>query len=310
MSITGDRTTAPWLDDSLYPFVSKYLQADGGRMHYIDEGQGEPIIFVHGFPTWSFMWRGLVRDLSVKHRCIAMDHIGFGLSDKPAHWSYTPEAHARNFRKLVEHLNLSTFSLVVHDIGGPIALSYALDNPGRINRICVINSFLWSLKTDPHFQRFDHRVHGPWGAFAMTATNTGLARMIRNMVVQKQKVAAKVYGQYTGPFTKAAERHGPHGLAKAYIGSCSWYYDLWARREAIAGKPIQVLWGMKDKLFSNDQLTKWRTTWPHADVVTFPESGHLVTEEQGREVEAAVYMFLDGHKELTNTSSAIFTDFN
>lgn len=309
MSITGDRTVAPWLDDGQYPFVSKFAQVDGGRMHYIDEGQGEPVLFVHGFPTWSFMWRGLVRDLSSKHRCIAMDHIGFGLSDKPERWSYTPEAHARNFKKLIEHIGLSTFSLVVHDFGGPIALAYAIDNPGRINRISVINSFLWSLKSDNAFQKFDHRVHGAMGKLALTATNAGLGRLVHSMVEQKQKVASKVYGQYTGPFSKASERHGAHVLAQGYIGSSQWLYDLWVRREAIANKPMQVLWGMKDKLFSLDHLHKWRSGWPGADVVTFPESGHLVTEEQAKEVEAAVYMHLDGHSELQGTAKSILSEF-
>lgn len=309
MSIVGDRTAAPWLEDSLYPFTSKYVNVDGGRMHYIDEGQGEPIIFVHGFPTWSFMWRGLINDLSAKHRCIAMDHIGFGLSDKPEHWSYTPEAHAHNFKKFIEHLGLSTFSLVLHDFGGPIALSYAVDYPGRIKRIAIINSFCWSLKSDETVQKFDHRVHGALGKFSMTATNMGISRLISGMIEQRQKVLPKVQSQYSGPFSKASDRQGPYGMAKGYIGSSTWLYDLSTKREALANKPLQILWGMKDKLLTPAQLNKWRSLWPNADVVTFPESGHLVTEEQAREVEAALYLFMDGHAELTSVDAAIFSDY-
>ena len=182
MSITGDRTAAPWLLDSLYPFTSRFLQVDGGRMHYIEEGSGEPIVFVHGFPTWSFMWRGLVNDLSARHRCIAIDHIGFGLSEKPEQWSYTPEAHARNFRKVINDLGVGQFSLVVHDFGGPIALAYALDNPGRVRRLTVINSFMWSLKADEQFIKFDKRVSGALGKLAMTATSAGLTSLLKKMV--------------------------------------------------------------------------------------------------------------------------------
>lgn len=308
MSIVGERSKAEWLDQNEYPFQSHYVQVDGGRMHYVDEGQGEPILFVHGFPTWSFMWRGLIKDLSVKHRCIAMDHIGFGLSDKPEHWSYTPEAHARNYRKLLEHLGLSTVSLVLHDFGGPIALSHALDFPGRVNRISLLNSFMWSLKTDEHFVKFDHKVNGPIGRMAMTATPIGLNKMLHDMVEQKQKVAQKIYPQYTGPFHKASDRLGPYGLAKSYIGSSQWLYDLWVRREAISNKPLQVVWGMKDKLMTSTHLDRWRHSWPNAEVVTFPESGHLVLEEQAREVEAAIYMFLDGQSELAHVTKAINSD--
>lgn len=279
-------------------------------MHYVDEGQGEPIVFVHGFPTWSFMWRGLVKDLSVKHRCIAMDHIGFGLSDKPDHWSYTPEAHARNYRKLIEHLGVSTFSLVVHDFGGPIALSHALDFPGRINRICLLNSFMWSLKSDEQFVKFDHKVNGPLGKIAMTSTPIGLNKMLHDMIEQKQKVSSKIYPQYTGPFHKASDRQGPYGLARGYVGSSQWLYDLWVRREAIANKPIQAIWGMKDKLMTPLHLDKWRQHWPQLEVVTFPDSGHLVLEENARDVEASVYMFLDGHSELARVEKAVLSDFD
>ncbi|MBC8063964.1 MAG: alpha/beta fold hydrolase [Chlorobia bacterium] len=309
MSNSSEKSKAAWLDQNQYPFPSRFCQVDGGAMHYVDEGQGEPILFVHGFPTWSFMWRGLINDLSVKHRCIAMDHIGFGLSDKPEHWSYTPEAHARNYRKLLDHLGISTFSLVVHDFGGPIALAHALDFPGRINRICAINSFMWSVKSDEHFVKFDHKVNGPIGKMALTATPIGLNKMLHDMVEMKQKVSDKIYPQYTGPFHKASDRQGPYGLAKGYIGSSQWLYDLWVRKEAIADKPVQVIWGMKDKLFTIEQLNKWRHYWPNADIVTFPESGHLVAEEQARDFEAAVYMFLDGHSELAGVTKAIHADF-
>ncbi len=88
-------------------------------MHYLDEGEGQPILMVHGQPTWSFMYRHLIRGLSPKARCIAVDHIGFGLSDKPRHWSYTPAEHAANLTALVEHLDLEPLTLVVHDWGGP-----------------------------------------------------------------------------------------------------------------------------------------------------------------------------------------------
>jgi haloalkane dehalogenase len=305
MSTAAAHPQAEWLDQNLYPFESLFAHVEGGAMHYVDEGQGEPIVFVHGFPTWSFMWRGLIRDLSVKHRCIAMDHIGFGLSDKPPHWSYTPEAHARNYRKLLEHLGLTRFSLVVHDFGGPIALSHAVDFPGRINRISCLSSFMWSVKADDHFVKFDHKVNGPIGKMALTATPIGLNKMLHDMVEQKQKVSPKIYPQYTGPYHNASDRQGPFGLARGYIGSSDWLYSLWMRREELSEIPLQVIWAMKDRLFTEQELTRWRQHWPSAEFVTFPDSGHLVFEEQAAEVEAAIYMFLDGHSELASVERAV-----
>jgi pimeloyl-ACP methyl ester carboxylesterase len=309
MRISEDRSSADWLDRKEYPFEPHYVQVDGGQMHYVDEGQGEAILFVHGFPTWSFMWRGLIRDLSIKHRCIAMDHIGFGLSEKPEHWSYTPEAHARNYRKLLDHLGLSKFSLVVHDLGGPIAFAHAVDFPGRINKICVLNSCMWSLKNDEHFVKFDHKVNGPLGRMTMTSTSMGLNNLLKGMIEQKQKVASTVYSQYSGPFQKASDRLGPFGLAKGYIGSSDWLYDMWTKHDELKNVPLQVLWGIKDKLFAPTQLDKWRAHFPNADITTFPESGHMVVEEQAREVEAEMYMFMDGAAELQRVGEAIHSDF-
>jgi haloalkane dehalogenase len=308
MSVTETRAQAGWLDQNQYPFQSHHVQVDGGDMHYIDEGEGDAIFFVHGFPTWSFMWRNLVRDLSAKHRCIAMDHIGFGLSDKPDHWSYTPEAHARNFRKLLDHIGVTTYSLVVHDFGGPIALSHALDFPGRLNRLVVVNSFLWSLKTDPHFVKFDHKVNGPLGRMALESTPIGLNKMLHDMVCQKQKVSSTIYSQYTGPYHKPSERHGPYGLAKGYVGSSTWLYDLWVRREEISKKPALIVWGMKDSLFSHEHLDKWRHAFPNAETAIFPESGHIVLEESARDVEAEIYLFQDGQSELASVQKAINGD--
>jgi len=88
--------TPSWLDRRAYPFASRTLPLRAGRMHYVDEGQGEPLLFVHGTPTWSFEYRHLVSALSRRFRCIAPDHLGFGLSERPAAIAYTPEAHAAN----------------------------------------------------------------------------------------------------------------------------------------------------------------------------------------------------------------------
>ena len=115
-------------------------------LHYIDEGRGDPVVMVHGTPTWSFLYRHVVKGLSKNYRCIAPDHIGFGLSDKPQGWSYTIEAQAKNLQVLLDSLDLEDITLVVHDFGGPIGLSYAIENPEKVSRLVIMNTWLWSLK--------------------------------------------------------------------------------------------------------------------------------------------------------------------
>lgn len=123
-------TETPWLDRAEYPFAPHHFESGDGRMHYVDEGEGEPVVLVHGTPTWSFLYsRHRIRGLSRTRRVIAPGHLGFGLSEKPADALYRPEDHARRLEALLEHLGLEGITLVVHDFGGPIGLSYALRHP-------------------------------------------------------------------------------------------------------------------------------------------------------------------------------------
>src|SRR5262245_1933815 len=131
--------------DAAYPFTPRFL----GKLHYIDEGAGPPILFVHGTPTWSFEFRHLIAGLRATHRCVAVDHLGFGLSERPPDAAYTPEAHAERLRAFVDALGLERFTLVVHDFGGPIGLPLALDGSGRVERLVVLNSWMWSFADDP-----------------------------------------------------------------------------------------------------------------------------------------------------------------
>jgi pimeloyl-ACP methyl ester carboxylesterase len=107
----------PWVDRVGYPFVSRFVALPAGRLHYVDEGSGEPILFVHGTPTWSYEWRHLIRVLSPGWRCVAPDLLGFGLSDRPQGVAYSPEVHAAVLAAFVERLRLERFTLVVHDYG-------------------------------------------------------------------------------------------------------------------------------------------------------------------------------------------------
>ena len=120
-----------------YPFTSHAFDSPDGKLHYIDEGKGKVIFFVHGTPVWSYVYRKLIKDLSAQYRCIAVDHLGFGFSDKPQDADYAPEAHARRLEALIEHLQLQQITLVVHDFGGPIGLCYALRHPENVDKVII-----------------------------------------------------------------------------------------------------------------------------------------------------------------------------
>src|SRR5215218_9512398 len=133
-------STPDWLDRTEYPFMSHYLDLPDGRLRYIDEGEGQPLVFVHGMPTWSFLYRHLIKDLRGSYRCIALDHLGFGLSGPSHSGAYTPADHGRNLQALIAHLGLQDIVLIVHDFGGPIGLSYAIHYPENIAGIALFNT--------------------------------------------------------------------------------------------------------------------------------------------------------------------------
>ena len=132
-----------WLDRNAWPWEARFHEGSEGRLHYIDVGEGPTFLFSHGTPTWSFEWRHLIAGLEDRARCIAVDHLGFGLSDRPAQAGYRPEDHAARFAEFPDALDLRDVTVLIHDYGGPIALRWILDHPDRVARVVIAE------KSDP-----------------------------------------------------------------------------------------------------------------------------------------------------------------
>lgn len=277
-----------WLDRAQYPFQAHYVEVDGGRMHYVDEGQGEPIVFVHGTPTWSFLYRHLIRELSQSHRCIALDHLGFGLSAKPEQWGYQVADHARNLATLIKHLGLQRFTLVVHDLGGPIGLSYALDHPEQIERLVLFNTFLWPFAV-PAIGKL---MGGPIGRLLYLRLNVSARSLLPMVYGDRSKLTPAIHSQYLGPFPRPANRLGMYAFAQQIAGGAPWAAALWARHERIANLPTLLIWGLKDPAFGASFLERWQATMHQAQTVTVPTAGHFVMEEAPEQALAALRPFL------------------
>ncbi|HWV56925.1 MAG TPA: alpha/beta fold hydrolase [Longimicrobiales bacterium] len=267
-----------WLDPALYPFEPHFVDVDGGRMHYVDEGEGPVVLMVHGTPTWSFLYRNLIRDLARDHRVIAPDNLGFGLSEKPREWGYRPADHAANLARLVEALELRDFVLVVHDFGGPIGLSHAAAHPERVRGIVLFNTWLWSLRGSPA-ERIGRVMGGAVGRFLYTRLNFSPRIVLPAAYGDRRKLSREVHRHYLMPFASRADRPGTWILARELLASSEWYDGLWHQRDRLAIKPALILWGMKDPAFGPDYLERWRAALPRARVVEIPEAGHFVQEE-------------------------------
>lgn len=287
----GTTGAAAWVDRSAYPFEPRSLEVDGGRMHYVDEGTGRVVVMVHGTPTWSFLYRRLIADLARSHRVIAPDHVGFGLSEKPRGWSYRPEDHARNLAALIDRLELRDITLVVHDFGGPIGLSYAVEHPENVRALVLFNTWMWSLSGTPA-ARLSRFAAGPVGRFLYRRLNVSPRLLVKAAFADKHKLSRDVHRHYVAAFPSPAQRVGPWVLARELIGSSDWYDGLWQRRDRIAHLPALLLWGMRDPAFGPAALARWRELFPDAAAIEFPEVGHFVQEEAPEAAASEIARFL------------------
>jgi len=238
-----------WIDRKEYPFKSHFLQLEMGKMHYVDEGSGEPIVMVHGNPTWSFLYRHLIKSLSKNYRCIAIDLIGFGLSDKPWNWSYSPEDHAKNLKLLIEKLNLENITFVVQDWGGPIGLSYAINSPENVKRLIIMNTWLWSTRGDPHFERFSKFMGGPIGRFLIKRFNFFVRVFMKKIMGDSSRLTASAHQHYLKALERPEERKGCWTFPKRIIDSNDWLNSLWSQSDKIKDKPALILWGHERHCF-------------------------------------------------------------
>ena len=271
-----------WLDREEYPFIHRYLDLPMGRMHYVDEGAGDhAVVMVHGNPSWSFAYRELIKCLSKSYRCIAPDHLGFGLSDKPPDWDYLPESHARNFEQLLEHLNLNSVTLVVGDWGGPIGLSYAIGHPGKVKSIVLTNTWMWSVKGVLHYEMFSRLMGGFIGRFLVRKYNFFVTVLMKSMF--RCELNPAVHRHYIEPLKRPEERKGCWTFPNRITGSSDWLAGLWKDRAVIENLPTLIAWGKRDIAFRDIELRKWKTAFKNVEVHEFDRVGHFVQEALGEE---------------------------
>ena len=289
---TIDEAAYPsWVDRDRYPFDSRHLRLSEGRLHLVDTGEGPPVVMLHGNPTWSFLYRHLVRGLADEHRCITPDLLGFGLSERPPDFSYRPAAHARTVERLFEELDLRNAVVVGHDWGGPIALDVATRNPDVVAGLVVMNTWMW-----PRRDRYARGI----GRFF--ATRVGRRSALRyNLFARgalglpfrtRSAFGGPAYRQYMAPLSTPPDRVGSWRLLRELRESREWLARLWDRRAVAARMPSLLVWGERDPVHA-PFLSRWRALLPHAAEVTYDGVGHFVPEEAGTRVVPPVRAFVE-----------------
>ena len=294
---------------ALFPFAPHYLEISGHsgvgdrsggnnggagaghRMHYVDEGQGDPVVMVHGNPTWSFYFRELIEALKSDHRVIAPDHIGMGRSDKPndSDYDYTLRSRVADLGTLVEVLDLRDITLVVHDWGGMIGMAWAAQHPDRIAKLVVLNTAAFPLPTGEPLPTslLLARTRG-LGALLVRGLNAFSRGAVRFCVIRRPMPKAVAAG-YLEPYDSWAHRIAVHRFVQDIpLGPTDRAYAI-VRETAdalpgLARKPMLIAWGMKDFVFGHRFLAEWERRFPQAAVHRFEDCGHFVLEDAGEEL--------------------------
>jgi haloalkane dehalogenase len=280
-----------WLDRSEYPFTSRWAELPDGRIHYVDEGTGPATVFVHGTPTWSFEYRHVIRAAMDTGRCIAPDHLGFGLSERPRTATYTPEAHAERLRQFVDAIGLDRFALVVHDFGGPIGLPLALN--GRVTRVVILNSWMWPFEDDKEMTNRARFAGSAMGRWMYRNLNASLRMIMPSAYAHRSRLTRAIHKHYLEPFRNPDDRVLVlWALAQSLLGSASYYRSLFGRVDSLRRIPVSIIWGLRDTAFRPNILARWRSALPEAAILTLDHAGHWPHEEAPSEVAEAIAKFL------------------
>ncbi len=274
----------PGVSRELYPFDSRiHVLPDGHRMHYLDEGpaDGQPVVMVHGNPTWSFYYREPVKALRERFRCLVPDHVGMGLSDRPGDdvYDYTLASRVRDLGHWLDAVEPDRpVDLVVHDWGGAIALTWAVAHP---QRVCC--STPGSIPDPSDLPRSLAFARTRPGAFLIGRFNAFAAMAAR--VATRRRLAKSVARGLVAPYRGGPQRR----LATLRFvqdiplreSDPAWpvLADTEQRLEVLADKPALICWGGKDFVFNDRVLARWREVFPDARVEYLADAGHYVLED-------------------------------
>lgn len=283
----------------LYPFESNYMNINGHQYHYIEEGTGEPVVLIHGNPSWSFYYRKLIPKLSGRFHCIAPDHIGMGYSDKPSDkdYQYTLEQRVKDLEVFLEAKRITkNVTLILHDWGGIIGMSYARRHPDRIKKIVLLNTAAFLLPETKKFPLMLKLLRTSPGAFAVRAFNAFSAGATR-IGVKRTKMSAEVRRAYTAPYNTWKNRIGTLRFIqdiplKKEDSGYDCFEDLQNHLHLFKNTPVLIAWGLKDIVFDEHVLNRWNDYLPNAEVYRFEDCGHYILEDAQDEVGKLIVDFL------------------
>jgi haloalkane dehalogenase len=284
-----------------YPFASHFFERNGLRLHYLDEGRGDPVVMLHGNPTWSYYYRHLIVALRDRFRCIVPDHIGCGYSDtpQPPRYDYSLKSRVDDLTALLDHLGVQEdVTLVLHDWGGMIGMAWAARHVEAIKRLVILNTAAFHM---PESKRLPFRLwlarNTRLGAWLIRSLNL-FCRHAARIGVKRRPMTAEVRDWYLKQYDSWENRVAILRFVQTIpLKPADPGYDIVSEAQAslpkFANTPTLICWGMKDFVFDRHFLDEWERRMPHAEVHRFDDCGHYVLEDATSEIVELIRRFTD-----------------
>jgi haloalkane dehalogenase len=276
----------PWYPQDLFPYESRFAELGGATVHYVDEGEGPPLLLLHGNPTWSFLYRNIIAGLRDRYRCIAPDLPGFGLSLAPPGYHYTPAEHAVVLERLVEHLDLREVTMMCQDWGGPTGFAVATRQPERFAAFVIGNTWAWP-KSDFGTQLFSRLLGGPIGRRQILRNNVFVERILPDNV-KLRTLTAEEMDAYRGRFSTPASRVPTHVFPREILRSRPFLAEVERGLPKLADRPALLVWPTRDIAFKERERRRWEALFPDHRTVILEGAGHYIQEAAPEQIVAAI----------------------
>ena len=285
-------------------YEPKFCTESGFRQHYVDEGEGEVVVCLHGEPTWGYLYRNMIDPLAEEFRVVVPDHMGFGKSETPQDRDYTLKSHTENLSRLIESLDLDNITFVMQDWGGPIGTAYTVRNPERVSRLVYMNTLAGYGRVPDDIQKIQDSRWFKWiGEGLENGRTEAVLRNAGSTVVSIMKllgVSSKVIDQtwieaYSSPFPDYESSIGAYEFPiDAYLGRIGEYVlEGLQGVEDLTSKPAILLEGLEDYAIPPEfAMAEFMSLWPSSPGIKLPGVGHFCQEDAPEILVASILQFL------------------
>ena len=293
-NVSSTELRPQWLDEQLYPYQSHFVEVEGNCIHYIDEGSGPILFFVHPGVGWSFMYSDIIQELRSRFRCVALDLPGFGLSPAAPGYRHTLTGDSRLLERFISTLGLTDVTLFSHDVTGSIALGVVARRPEWFRSVVILPSFAWPVESYHRVYPMIQLIGSPIFRFLSYHFNFFLEYMLKNITKKPRQHFSDLEKQaYRGPNLDRAVRRNPHDLFKSVTKSHDYLVDLEQRLSAIKVKPALLIFGDQDATIKMGWLARLEHIFPRHRTIIMKGSHHFPQIYDFTAVARAIRNFWD-----------------